>query len=138
MSVAAERPKVAILAMPEVTSSMVYGMYDLFASAGRDWGFLVKGEAGEQRMRPYVVSRQRGEFRALNDIWIRPDHSLHDCPAPDIICLPDIMSVPGESIAGKFEEEVTWLRKCHDSGATLASACTGALLLAETGLLDGF
>ena len=30
-----------------------------------------------------------------------------------------------------------WLRSCYARGATLASACSGAVLLAETGLLDG-
>jgi transcriptional regulator GlxA family with amidase domain len=137
MSVADERLNVAILAMPEVTSSMVYGLYDLFASAGRDWSYLVEGEAGEQRMHPYIVSAHHPEFRGLNDIRITSDHSLEDCPAPHIVCMPDIMVVPGESLAGRFEAEIAWLRRCHATGATLASACTGALLLAETGLLDG-
>jgi transcriptional regulator GlxA family with amidase domain len=137
MSVPDHRVNVAILAMPEVTSSMAYGLYDLFASAGRDWSYLVKGEAGDQRMHPYIVSSHHPEFRGLNDIRITSDHSLEDCPAPHIVCMPDIMVVPGESLAGRFEAEIAWLRRCHAAGATLASACTGALLLAETGLLDG-
>jgi transcriptional regulator GlxA family with amidase domain len=37
-----------------------------------------------------------------------------------------------------MEAEVAWLRSCHDMGSTLASACTSAVLLAETGLLNGF
>jgi transcriptional regulator GlxA family with amidase domain len=45
--------------------------------------------------------------------------------------------VPGESCAGRFDAEVAWLRKCHAVGATMASACSGAVLLAEAGLLDG-
>ena len=48
-----DRPlNVAMLAVPEVTASALFGMLDLFASAGRDWSFLLSGVAGEQRMRP--------------------------------------------------------------------------------------
>jgi transcriptional regulator GlxA family with amidase domain len=136
MSAGSGPVNVAILAMPEVTASTLYGMYDLFASAGRDWSFLTKGTVGEARMRPYVVAREPG-FCASNSIWIRPEHGLGDCPAPAIVCIPDFFIAPGESCAGRFETEVAWLRRCHAAGATLASACAGAVLLAETGLLDG-
>src|ERR1700674_423344 len=93
---------VAILAVPEVTASALYGMFDLFASAGRDWSFITGGIAGESRMQPYVVSAQRSGFRGANDVWIRPDHAIDDCPAPTIICIPDFFIVPGESCAGRF------------------------------------
>ena len=32
---------------------------------------------------------------------------------------------------------VAWIRAMHDSGATVCSACSGGMLTAETGLLDG-
>jgi transcriptional regulator GlxA family with amidase domain len=129
---------VALLATPETTASMLYGMYDLFSSAGRDWEFFTKGTAGEPRMNPYIVSAELPGLYALNRIWIKPDHCLDDCPQPHIICLPDIPVLPGDSIAGRFGAEIDWLRKCHAAGATLASVCTGSLMLAEAGLLDGF
>jgi len=44
---------------------------------------------------------------------------------------------PGTPIDGRFDAEVEWLRRCHARGATIATACSGALLLAESGLLDG-
>ena len=132
-----KKVNVAILAVPEVTASALYGMFDLFASAGRDWSFITGGIAGESRMQPYVVSAQRSGFRGANDIWIRPDHAFDDCPAPAIICIPDFFIVPGETCAGRFEAEIAWLRKCHAAGATLASVCAGVVLLAEAGLLDG-
>jgi transcriptional regulator GlxA family with amidase domain len=38
---------------------------------------------------------------------------------------------------GRYPEVVQWLREMHSQGATLCSACSGVLLLAEIGLLDG-
>jgi len=38
--------QVAILAFPETTASVTYGLYDLFMGAGRDWGFVVNGQPG--------------------------------------------------------------------------------------------
>ena len=126
---------VAILAVPEVTASALYGMFDLFSSPGRDFLFITQGAAGEQRMRPYVVARNNSEFRAANGIWVRPDHSLSDCPRPDIVCIPDFFVNPGESVAGQYDAEAKWLKRAHDDGAILASACSGAVLLGEAGLL---
>jgi len=38
---------------------------------------------------------------------------------------------------GRFAVEIDWLRRMHARGALLATVCTGSLLLAEAGLLDG-
>jgi transcriptional regulator GlxA family with amidase domain len=38
---------------------------------------------------------------------------------------------------GRNPELVAWMRRMHERGAMLCSACTGVLLLAESGLLDG-
>jgi len=42
-----------------------------------------------------------------------------------------------EWIPGRYPKTVEWLSAMHAGGATLCSACSGVLLLAETGLLDG-
>jgi len=126
---------VAILAVPEVTASALYGMVDLFSSPGRDFQFITHGVAGDQRMRPYVVARDANRFRAANSVWVHPDHTLTDCPRPDIVCIPDFFVNPGESVAGQYEPEARWLKRAHEEGALLASACSGAVLLGEAGLL---
>ncbi|OGB24817.1 MAG: AraC family transcriptional regulator [Burkholderiales bacterium RIFCSPLOWO2_02_FULL_57_36] len=128
---------IAILAFPETTASVMYGMYDLFKSAGRDWGIIVDGQPGPELLRPLVVARRADPLIAANGIRITPHAAMAECPAPDIVCVPELMIPPGEPLAGRFTDEINWLVQCHKAGATLATACSGALLLAEAGLLNG-
>ncbi len=129
--------KVAILALPEATASTVYGMYDLFASTGRDWELLVDGQLGTSKFEPFTVSTDGQRFRGGNAVWIQPDYALDDCPSPDIICIPELLVDPNADPRGAYVPETRWLNRHYAAGATLATACSGALLLAEAGLLDG-
>ena len=131
------RIRVAILAYPEVTISALYTMYDLFAAAGRDWAFITTGVPGEQRMSPYIVSALKGELSTANGLPLRVERTFADDPVPDIVCVPDFPLPPDDPCAGRFEAEVAWLRHCHAEGATLACTCTAAIILAQTGLLEG-
>ena len=128
---------VAILAFPEATASVIYGLYDLFRSAGRDWGMIVEGHPGAELMRPSVVSAHAGPFAAANGVRIAPDVGLDAAGTPDIVCVPELFVAPDDPLAGRFPAETAWLRRCHGAGATIAATCSGALLLAEAGLLDG-
>lgn len=128
---------VAIVAVPEVTASALYGMFDLFSSPGRDFSFVTKGEAGEQRMRPFIVARSREQFLAANGIPVQPEFDFDSAPMPDIVCIPDFFVDPGASVAGQYAPEAAWLARVHRGGGMLASACSGAVLLGEAGLLDG-
>lgn len=130
-------PKVAILALGESTASVVYGMYDLFRCAGRDWGLIVEGAPGAAVLDPVIVAARAGLLTAANGAPIRADAPLDACLDADLVCVPELMVAPGEPLDGRFTHEIDWLRGRHASGATIATACSGALLLAEAGLLDG-
>jgi transcriptional regulator GlxA family with amidase domain len=112
-------------------------MYDLFMSTGRDWGIIVDGKPGPTLMRPLIVSTHAGEFEAANGIRIAPQAITDTNWVPDIVCVPELAIPPGEPIDGRFVAEIAWLKYCYAGGATLATACSGAMLLAEGGLLDG-
>jgi len=137
MSSMHSRASIAILAFPEATASVVYGMYDLFMSVGRDWGLIVDGQPGESLLQPRIVARQAGTIEAANGVPIHAEVSLADCGVPQVVCVPEVAVPPGEPLQDRFRTEVAWLQRCHAAGATLATACSGALLLAEAGLLDG-
>ncbi|MFP5406349.1 MAG: GlxA family transcriptional regulator, partial [Gammaproteobacteria bacterium] len=72
-----------------------------------------------------------------NGVRITPDASFADCEHPDVVCVTDLLIPPGEELGDRYDAEVDWIRERHAEGALIASACSGALLLARTGLLDG-
>lgn len=126
---------IALLAGPDATASTLYGMYDILGSAGRDWSLLMHGQAGQPLLAPQIVSRDGRGFRTGNGAWIEPHAALEALPAPQAVCVPELFVAPEASLAG-YGPEIAWLRSCHQGGALLAAACTGALLFAEAGLLD--
>lgn len=126
---------VALLAMPEVTAATLYGFYDALSSAGRDWQLLHGKPPGAPRFRPLVVSHDGQPFIGANGVRINPDTSFADCPPPDVVCITDIAVMPGQPLDARYDAAVAWLRERHAAGAVLASACSGAVLLARTGLL---
>ncbi len=129
------RIRVAILAFPASTASVLYGLYDLFMSAGRDFEHVVGRPVRSDLMRPVVVGN--GVLEILNGVRITPDAALGATPVPDIVSIPEVIAHPGESLEGRFEEERAWVKHCHERGSIIATACTGAYLLAACGLLDG-
>ncbi|AMO25052.1 helix-turn-helix domain-containing protein [Ramlibacter solisilvae] len=128
---------VALLGTPAVSAATLYGFFDILAGTRRDWQMLHGGEAVDSPFRPRVVSRDGLPFEAGNGVRITPDDSFAECPRPDIVCVTDLMLPPGAAADGMFDAELRYLRQAWDAGATLCSSCSGALLLAGTGLLDG-
>jgi len=64
-------------------------------------------------------------------------HSCRSCRCSSFVCVPEVTIPPGEPLEGRFTAEIAWLKRCYAQGSTLATACSGAMLLAEAGLLDG-
>lgn len=128
---------IAILACPEVGASTLYGMYDLLSGAGRDWETFIEGKELEGRLRPRILSRDGKPMTVGNGVRVTPDGRFDDLPAPDVVCVPELNVPPGADFAARLAPELAWLRRWYDAGATIATACSGAVLLAETGLLDG-
>ncbi len=132
------RPRqVLILALPESAGSALYGMLDVLRAAGNVWQTLVRSDATTQCFDVRVVSLSTAPFRCGNRIPVAPDESIADGAQADIVIVPELWLGPDEVITGRHPRVVGWLREQHANGAALYSACSGAVLLAETGLLDG-
>ena len=79
---------VAILAMAESGASVIYGMYDLFRSAGRDWQLIVEGREAAGALNPMVVSADGKPVSVINGVRVVPEAAFDDIPVPDIVCVP--------------------------------------------------
>jgi transcriptional regulator GlxA family with amidase domain len=61
-------------------------------------------------------------------------HTFDETPAPDVILVP---GGPGTMEHARDEKVLDWLRRAHETSTWTTSVCTGSVLLAAAGLLDG-
>jgi transcriptional regulator GlxA family with amidase domain len=128
---------VLIVAIPETAGSALYGMLDVLAVTGNIWQTLLRSGDETCYFRVRIVSPHGRLFTCGNGIPVNPDCAATDDPAAAIVILPELWLGPDESLAGRYPQLVEWIRRRHADGSHIYSACSGAVLLAETGLLDG-
>jgi transcriptional regulator GlxA family with amidase domain len=126
-----------IVALPESAGSALYGMVDVLAATGTLWRELVGEDSGAALIRPRNVAPGLEPFRCGNGIPVIPEVGVGEDPAADIVVLPELWLAPDDDIKGRYPELLDWIRRRHRAGSTIYSACSGAVLLAATGLLDG-
>jgi transcriptional regulator GlxA family with amidase domain len=126
-----------VIAVRETAGSALYGMVDVLSAAGTLWQSLVRAESQRRLFRVRVVAPSREAFRCGNCIPVVPDVSLAEDPKADLLILPELWLGPDEEFKGRYPELMNWIRRRYREGAMLYSACSGAIMLAETGLLDG-
>jgi transcriptional regulator GlxA family with amidase domain len=128
---------IAILVFPESSASVIFGLYDLFLSAGRDWGVITLGQPGTPLINPLLVGRSLSPMEVTNGVSLSPHTTLEDCPEVNVVCVPEVNLPPHEPLALRFKEEIRWLKHRYRQGTLLSAACSGTMLFAEAGLLDG-
>jgi len=128
---------VLIVAIPETAGSALYGMLDVLSATGSIWQTLVRSEERTTYFNVRIVSPDGDLFTCGNRIPVNPDCSVKDDPSAPIIIIPELWLGPDEALQGRYPELVDWIKRRHAAGSALYSACSGAVLLAETGLLDG-
>lgn len=128
---------VLMVAIPETAGSALYGLLDVLSATGNVWPALLRQGAGRSCFRVRIVSPDGKLFTCGNRIPVNPDCAVADDPKAPILILSELWLGPDESLAGRYPELIAWIRRRYARGATIYSACSGSILLAETGLLDG-
>jgi transcriptional regulator GlxA family with amidase domain len=126
-----------IVALPETAGSALYGMLDVLAATGTLWQELVGDAPPRPAFRPRIVAPKRDAFRCGNGVPVVPDLAIGEVDAADIVILPELWLAPDDDLSDRHPELKAWIRDRHRAGSTIYSACSGSVLLAATGLLDG-
>lgn len=129
--------KILMVAVPETAGSTLYGMVDVFCSTGVVWQTLMRMERLKPAFQVLIVGQSLEPFSCGNRIPVQPDVGVGDDPSGEVIVIPELWLGPDEDLSGQYPELIDWIRRKYRAGATLYSACSGSLFLAETGLLDG-
>jgi transcriptional regulator GlxA family with amidase domain len=125
------------VALPETAGSALYGQLDLLSAVGTLWETMTRSSERQQHFRVRIVSPDGKLFVCPNRIPVNPDCAIGDDPAASIVIVPELWLGPDETLSGRYPALVDWIRRRHAQGAFVYAACSGAILLAETGLLDG-
>ncbi len=132
-----KRPMITLLAAPETSASVLYGLYDVLLSAGAVYPDMVTGSPGNELLDIRIVSADGKAFHCIGNIPVEPQMAIDQIDNADAVVVCDMYTSIYDVPKGRYPREVGWLKRMHENGALLTSVCSGSLLLAETGLLNG-
>ena len=124
---------VDLLVSESTSASSLFGLYDVLASVGVGWETYVTGEPHTPRFSVRIVSIEQGTFTCVSGVRVTPDLSMDEADGADIAVVPGMSVSASEPLGAAYSTMCDWLRGAHTGGARIASACTGALVLAEAG-----
>ena len=118
--------RVAILIFDDVEILDFCGPYEVFGVTGRD--------DGSKPFEVYTVAEEQKPIIARNQLSINPQYNISNCPQPEILLVPG-----GYGTRREMNNPVLidWIKAYSQKAELVLSVCTGALLLAKAGLIDG-
>jgi transcriptional regulator GlxA family with amidase domain len=126
-----ERKQTGILVFKDVEVLDFCGPFEVFAAA----------RLNEQKRREepspfnvFVVAETKSPVVTAGGMKVLPEYAFDDCPPLDILVVPGGWGARAEM---NNERLLGWIAERAKQVETLASVCTGALLLGKAGLLDG-
>jgi transcriptional regulator GlxA family with amidase domain len=128
--------RVSLLVLPDATVGSVTGMFDTFSA----FPLLGTFDDSVPTASPFaveLVAASAGTVPTASGLRLPVHRSIADPGRTDIAIVPSLLVAEGTWRRGRYPELVAWLERLHGEGALICSACSGVLLIAETGLLSG-
>jgi len=129
--------RTVVVGGPVAVTAIVFSILDVLGSVGRAWEDLHGVAPGPARFQVSLRTLDGRRYQDVNGRSVSPDGRLDDGPPPDLIVVPAMVLEPGNPLPDLLKPVATWVARCHADGAVVASVCSGAMVLAASGLLDG-
>lgn len=100
---------------------------------GATFGVLSMARRVDPTISVFTVGRRKGLVELANGLEIVAQHEFEECPAADVLLVLGGAGWPEQCDDPRTQ---IFIRSFAQRG-TVASVCTGALIVAATGLLDG-
>ncbi len=97
------------------------------------FGVLSMARRVAPRIRICTIAPKSGLVRLANGLTVVADYGIDDAPACDTVI---VTGGPGWTAQARSEATLAYVRRLH-AGNAVASVCTGAMILAASGILDG-
>jgi transcriptional regulator GlxA family with amidase domain len=111
--------------------SSITGTFEILSRANQYWQKMGKGPRIEICIAGYMTElKLDGGFFSINPV------NIDEITYTDLVIIPSL-SHDYDNILKENKALISWIREQYKGGAEIASICTGAFLLAATGLLDG-
>lgn len=126
---------VAIFIFDDVEVLDFAGPFEIFGVTGKQNG-------GEGLFEVFTVA-EKPKIAARNNLIIEATYTFENCPTPDILLIPGGGGFKPDGTPLGTRREVNnqklldWVREMNDKVELLLSVCTGSLILAKAGLLEG-
>lgn len=123
---------IGILVFDDMELLDMAGPYEVFTTASRVWG-RQRPDGSAPLFSVTALARTPAPVRARAGLRVTPDGTLDR--HPPLACA----LVPGGVVEAELArpEVLAWIAAQREQAGLLASVCTGALLLAQAGVLDG-
>ncbi|MFO1442698.1 DJ-1/PfpI family protein [Bacillus sp. Bva_UNVM-123] len=128
---------VGILLFDDVDALDFAGPYEVFNMTTykiEDLKKLLTNELEEKPFKVHTVSVDGKEIKVHHGLTVIPNFSFSNCPKFDIIIVPGGPLKAIHTITTN-KEIIDWIKSYEDQ--LIASVCTGAFFVAQTGLLSG-
>jgi transcriptional regulator GlxA family with amidase domain len=129
--------RIGLVVVHESAAAVLYSLHEVFSFVGQTWEEMTGRPAGKVRMVPSLVAERRGLMTSRLGVPVSPDSAFADPGVFDVVIASDMALDSGVDPRGRWPAAAAWLREQYAQGAIVCSVCTGSLLLAEAGLLDG-
>lgn len=126
--------QVTILGFDYAFATAIIGIADLLASVGVTWNYI-HGDKLSRQFNVEIASLNGGKIRCANNIEINAHKTIEEISSSDLLVIPTIAGDIAQTLALN-KAAIPWIRRLYEGGCDIACNCTGAFLLADTGLLD--